>query len=438
VACQDFDERSPRCSSAPWILLTLGCVILGCGAGAYHAGFNHGFNCAESTNFATRAWIDIGADAKPCECSKDSVKIQMSLFMDEAPPRVKRKLREIQAAEEAESESESSDSGSESSDSDSASEADEEESGGEESEEAGAGVEVTGARGSKRVRAVAGKARRPARKRVKRGASGAGGRQQASPRSGAQGASGGRSMGTAALAAAGGGRKRMPAAGQSTGSRKAAVAGRSVGSPRAPGRLTATSRGGTAAASQTQRRAVAKRRAPKSAAHQPTRGPQARLRPATAMAAPRGSAGQKRAAPAAPAGDVQPGDLLPSRQWNGELLACISGGVAKLMGRLPAEGATRRPPPRKAKAGPGAALKLLSTQVASAVCRTFPARRSLCAARGRAWGPVPCRKAISACLPRASEFRLLVGLSGMWFGPCVQARRAMGRLMGAPETCNRM
>lgn len=30
---------------------------------AYHAGFNHGFNCAESTNFALPRWIEFGKRA---------------------------------------------------------------------------------------------------------------------------------------------------------------------------------------------------------------------------------------------------------------------------------------------------------------------------------------------------------------------------------------
>ena len=52
--------------------------------GAYHAGFNQGYNCAESTNFATKEWIAIGAQARPCPCSKDSVRINMSIFTGES------------------------------------------------------------------------------------------------------------------------------------------------------------------------------------------------------------------------------------------------------------------------------------------------------------------------------------------------------------------
>lgn len=38
----------------------------------YHSGFNLGFNCAESVNFATEAWIEIGRKAKSCACANDS------------------------------------------------------------------------------------------------------------------------------------------------------------------------------------------------------------------------------------------------------------------------------------------------------------------------------------------------------------------------------
>ncbi|XP_071480917.1 lysine-specific demethylase 4C-like isoform X2 [Diadema antillarum] len=47
----------------------------------YHAGFNHGYNCAESTNFASLRWINYGKRASCCTCQKDSVKISMEPFV---------------------------------------------------------------------------------------------------------------------------------------------------------------------------------------------------------------------------------------------------------------------------------------------------------------------------------------------------------------------
>merc|ERR1712137_18507 len=49
--------------------------------GAYHAGFNHGFNCAESLNFAIDSWISRGLKAGVCLCKPDNVRINMDVFL---------------------------------------------------------------------------------------------------------------------------------------------------------------------------------------------------------------------------------------------------------------------------------------------------------------------------------------------------------------------
>ena len=49
--------------------------------GAYHAGFNHGYNIAEATNFATYKWINnYGKISKRCICRPNSVKLDINLI----------------------------------------------------------------------------------------------------------------------------------------------------------------------------------------------------------------------------------------------------------------------------------------------------------------------------------------------------------------------
>ncbi|XP_059608456.1 probable lysine-specific demethylase 4B isoform X2 [Phlebotomus argentipes] len=52
----------------------------------YHSGFNHGFNCAESTNFAMPRWVEYGKRATQCQCSSDMVKISMETFVKRLQP----------------------------------------------------------------------------------------------------------------------------------------------------------------------------------------------------------------------------------------------------------------------------------------------------------------------------------------------------------------
>lgn len=52
----------------------------------YHAGYNHGFNCAESTNFASERWIEYGKRAEQCFCSRDMVRISMDCFVKKFQP----------------------------------------------------------------------------------------------------------------------------------------------------------------------------------------------------------------------------------------------------------------------------------------------------------------------------------------------------------------
>ena len=48
----------------------------------YHSGYNLGYNCAESVNFATEEWLEIGRNARKCNCAEDSVNINVDDIID--------------------------------------------------------------------------------------------------------------------------------------------------------------------------------------------------------------------------------------------------------------------------------------------------------------------------------------------------------------------
>ena len=55
---------------------------------AYHSGFNHGFNMAESTNFAIDRWVEYGKRFRDCLCrgSEDEVSIEIGPFVQRYQP----------------------------------------------------------------------------------------------------------------------------------------------------------------------------------------------------------------------------------------------------------------------------------------------------------------------------------------------------------------
>ena len=72
--------------------------------------FDAGFNCAESTNFATKTWIKHGAQADCCICRNDTVNIDMRIFMPYADKATKKIIEENFVSDtESDSESDSGD-----------------------------------------------------------------------------------------------------------------------------------------------------------------------------------------------------------------------------------------------------------------------------------------------------------------------------------------
>ncbi|KAE8230766.1 hypothetical protein CF326_g4227 [Tilletia indica] len=71
----------------------------------YHSGYNLGFNCAESVNFALDTWFEIGRNAGFCKCRTDSVQMDVEAFLREAfeenEARAKKEMEDAEKKEKA-------------------------------------------------------------------------------------------------------------------------------------------------------------------------------------------------------------------------------------------------------------------------------------------------------------------------------------------------
>ena len=100
AVCKEF-LRHKACVVAPALLDRAGIPytrVLHCARefvvtlpAVYHAGFNHGYNIAESVNFANDPWLPHSLLAKPCTCVPDSVVIDVALLLSARQAERKRK-----------------------------------------------------------------------------------------------------------------------------------------------------------------------------------------------------------------------------------------------------------------------------------------------------------------------------------------------------------
>ena len=65
---------------------------------AYHAGFNTGWNCAESCNFATPRWLPVGRRAWWCDCEATTVRLNVDELAEVVREKFPRRLHAVPVA----------------------------------------------------------------------------------------------------------------------------------------------------------------------------------------------------------------------------------------------------------------------------------------------------------------------------------------------------